>query len=64
MAVGDVFDALTSVRPYKPAWPIERALDFLREQSGRHFWPDAVTAFESRLEEALAIRDRWRDESP
>jgi putative two-component system response regulator len=64
VAVGDVFDALTSVRPYKPAWPIERALDFLREQSGRHFWPDAVTAFESRLEEALAIRDRWRDESP
>ncbi|MCS7100498.1 MAG: response regulator [Burkholderiaceae bacterium] len=63
VAVADVFDALTSARPYKPAWPLARALDWLREQSGRHFWPDAVAAFERRLDEALAIQNQWRDET-
>ncbi|HKI57837.1 MAG TPA: HD-GYP domain-containing protein, partial [Trueperaceae bacterium] len=44
-AVVDVFDALTSDRPYRPAWPRERALAYLRAQSGRHFDPTVVEAF-------------------
>ncbi|HXF46960.1 MAG TPA: HD domain-containing phosphohydrolase [Burkholderiaceae bacterium] len=63
VAVADVFDALTSARPYKPAWPREQALAFLREQSGRHFWPDAVAALEARLAEVWDIHERWRDEA-
>ncbi len=44
-AVVDVFDALTSDRPYRPAWPRERALSYIRAESGRHFDPAVVTAF-------------------
>jgi two-component system, response regulator RpfG len=50
VAVADVFDALTSVRPYKEAWSIDKALDYIREESGKHFDPDLVTAL-------LSIRD-------
>lgn len=44
-AVVDVFDALTSDRPYREAWEKEKALVYIQEQSGRHFFPDAVDAF-------------------
>ncbi|MEJ2358398.1 MAG: PAS domain S-box protein [Deinococcales bacterium] len=44
-AVVDVFDALTSDRPYRPAWPRERALSYIRNESGRHFDPAVVDAF-------------------
>ncbi|MDD5248455.1 MAG: response regulator [Rhodocyclaceae bacterium] len=43
--VADVFDALTSRRPYKEPWPLERAMDFLHEQAGRQFDPGIVAAF-------------------
>ena len=49
VAVADVFDALTSVRPYKPAWPISQAVEYIREQSGVLFDPLCVDAFMSRL---------------
>ncbi len=45
VAVADVFDALTHVRPYKPAWPAERAHAELRAQAGRQFDPAVVEAF-------------------
>jgi putative two-component system response regulator len=44
-AVADVWDALTSDRPYRPAWPKEEALTFIREQSGSHFDPQVVDLF-------------------
>jgi len=44
-AVVDVWDALTSDRPYRPAWTHERTLDHIREQSGKHFDPAVVSAF-------------------
>lgn len=43
--VADVFDALTSRRPYKEPWPVERALGLLREESGKQFDPKVVEAF-------------------
>lgn len=61
VAVCDVFDALTSVRPYKPAWEIDRAVALLSEQAGRHFDPAVVTHFIAHLPEMLAIRERWAD---
>ncbi|MGU3667242.1 HD-GYP domain-containing protein [Methylobacterium sp. A49B] len=45
VAVADVFDALVSERPYKQAWPLERARAFVAEQAGLHFDPRCVEAF-------------------
>ena len=44
-ALADVFDALCSVRPYKPAWPLERAHDYVVRNRGLHFDPACVDAF-------------------
>ncbi|MDW8327628.1 MAG: GAF domain-containing protein [Anaerolineales bacterium] len=44
-AVADVWDALTSDRPYRPAWPKEQALAYIREQAGKHFDPQVVEIF-------------------
>jgi HD-GYP domain-containing protein (c-di-GMP phosphodiesterase class II) len=44
-AVVDVWDALISDRPYRPAWTEEEALNYIREQSGRHFETQVVNAF-------------------
>jgi HD-GYP domain-containing protein (c-di-GMP phosphodiesterase class II) len=50
-AVVDVFDALTSDRPYRKAWKKEEALDYIKNQSGKHFYPEAVKAFLEMVEE-------------
>jgi HD-GYP domain-containing protein (c-di-GMP phosphodiesterase class II) len=44
-AVVDVWDALTSDRPYRPAWAKEKALEYIKEQSGRQFDPNVVAVF-------------------
>jgi len=44
-SVVDVFDAVTSDRPYRPAWSREKALDYIRDQSGKHFDPNIVGEF-------------------
>jgi len=62
VAVADVFDALTSARPYKPAWPVERALTLLRDERGRHFDPACVDAFMAESDAALAVRETYRDQ--
>ncbi len=61
VAVADVFDALTSERPYKKAWAIEDAFNFLRENSGSHFDRACVFAFLHDIEEILRIKDRFKD---
>ena len=45
VAIADVYDALTAVRPYKKAWPAEEAFAYLKNQRGRHFDPHLVDAF-------------------
>ena len=60
VAVADVFDALTSKRPYKEAWPVERAMAVLREDAGGHFDPVVVTAAEQSLPRMLEIYDRLK----
>ncbi len=62
VAVADVFDALTSARPYKQAWEVEAAIGFLRESSGRHFDPACVEAFLARRDAIMDIRATFRDE--
>jgi cyclic di-GMP phosphodiesterase len=61
-AVGDVFDAVTSERPYKPAFPNEEALQLLRDGRGRHFDPRVVDVFFECLDEILAIQEKFKDE--
>jgi putative two-component system response regulator len=61
VAVADVFDALTSERPYKKAWELERATTLIRESSGGHFDPDVVEAFFAVLPQILEIKARYRD---
>jgi putative two-component system response regulator len=63
VAVADVFDALTSERPYKKAWTLEEAVDFLVAGSGKHFDPDCVRAFLNAWDDVLGIRDRFTEES-
>jgi putative two-component system response regulator len=62
VAVADVFDALTSERPYKKAWPLERAAEHLRANSGSHFDPRCVDAFFACWEQVLEIRQKFSDQ--
>lgn len=62
VAVADVFDALTSERPYKKAWPLQEAVDHLRASAGQHFDPQVVDAFLGAWDEVLAIRAQYQDE--
>lgn len=61
-AVADVFDALTSERPYKKAWADEPAIALLRVGSGQHFDPACVDAFLSSWDQVVEIRNRFKDE--
>jgi putative two-component system response regulator len=54
-AVADVFDALTSVRPYKSAWSRDNALRYMQENAGEKFDPACIAAFESGQEEIAAV---------
>jgi two-component system response regulator RpfG len=61
VAVADVYDALTSVRPYKTAWPEERAFEYITSQAGRHFDPRMVDAFLGMKPEVAQIQREWQD---
>ncbi|MDR3672781.1 MAG: response regulator [Holophaga sp.] len=61
VAVADVFDALTSVRPYKPAWSVEAAVAEVIRGSGSHFEPRVVEAFLARLTDILAVTAAFED---
>jgi putative two-component system response regulator len=56
VAVADVYDSLTSQRPYKRAWSAEEARQWIIDQSGRHFDPVIVDAFKARYEDFLSAR--------
>ncbi|MDX9766277.1 MAG: HD domain-containing phosphohydrolase [Ectothiorhodospiraceae bacterium] len=60
VAVADVFDALTSRRPYKEAWPVDKALAMLDEQVGRHFDPAVIAAFRRALPRVMEVYERFR----
>lgn len=60
-AIADVFDALTSKRPYKQAWPVEEAHAEILKESGGHFDPDLVPAFSRSLPEILAVKEQFAD---
>ena len=61
-AVCDVFDALTSERPYKTAWPVDEAVAYINENSGSHFDPALVPLFNGALDDILRIGREHPDE--
>ena len=61
VAVADVFDALTSVRPYKKAWPISEATDYISQQAGIHFDPQVIEHFYACLDDILLINKRYTE---
>jgi len=60
-SICDVFDALRSERPYKAAWPLDKALDEIRKQSGVQFDPDLVHYFFKVLPQIIEISERYSD---
>jgi putative two-component system response regulator len=60
-ALADVFDALTSVRPYKKAWTVEAAVGYIEENSGKHFDPKLVEVFLRELPGIEAICERFAE---
>ncbi|MBX9714923.1 MAG: two-component system response regulator [Pseudomonadaceae bacterium] len=61
VAIADVFDALTSVRPYKPAWSLEDTLALIQRESGKHFDPHLVELFLGQMPAILEIKARWAE---
>jgi HD-GYP domain-containing protein (c-di-GMP phosphodiesterase class II) len=62
VAVADVFDALTSVRCYKPAFPFEEAVGMIEKGSGNHFEPECVDAFKRALPRIVEIKKAFSEE--
>ncbi|WP_292432558.1 HD domain-containing phosphohydrolase [Methylobacter sp.] len=60
-ALADVFDALTSARPYKKGWTVEAAVDWIKENRGTHFDPELVDVFMKLLPEILNICDQFSE---
>lgn len=62
-AIADVFDALTSKRPYKEAFTVEKSLAIIREGRGSHFDPDVVDAFFAIQDEIITINKQYADDN-
>ncbi|AOY87179.1 two-component system response regulator [Marinobacter salinus] len=60
-ALADVFDALTSARPYKKAWPLADAIQLIRENRGIHFDPELVELFLDDVDSFVAIKNAYLD---
>ena len=60
-AIGDVYDALTSVRPYKKAWSVDDALAFITKEAGEHFDPKLALLFVGLKSEIIEIMVRYQE---
>jgi putative two-component system response regulator len=61
-AIADVFDAITSKRPYKEAFPLDKSLSIIKEGRGNHFDAEVVDAFFAIQDEIVEIKEHYRDE--
>ncbi|MBU2887791.1 two-component system response regulator [Gilvimarinus agarilyticus] len=59
VTLADVFDALTSKRPYKEAWPTDQAFEYIAEQAGKHFDPVLTATFLGIKTQLLDIKQRY-----
>lgn len=60
-ALADVFDALSCERVYKKAWPMEKIIDFVSQERGRHFDPDLVDMFMENIDRFKEIAAKYQD---
>lgn len=60
-AIADVFDALASDRVYKRAWEVDRVLELLKSESGKHFDPHLIELFFKNLDEILQVQNDFKD---
>lgn len=61
VAIADVFDALTTLRPYKHAWSVEQAVDYILTSGGSHFDPELIGHFQAVLPQILSIRKEFAE---
>jgi len=61
IAIADVFDALTSARPYKEAWPVEKAVEHMLAQRDSHFEGRLVDLFLQQMPALLEVKERWAE---
>jgi putative two-component system response regulator len=61
VALADVFDALTSRRPYKEAWSVDKAVSCIDESFGQHFDPSLAEPFHQALPEMLDVKEAFKD---
>jgi putative two-component system response regulator len=62
IAIADVFDALTTARPYKQAWTVEKTVDFIDQNAGLHFDPNLVSIFHRTLPEILKVKEEYAEQ--
>lgn len=62
VAIVDVFDALTSFRPYKEAWEFSKAIEFLEDEKGKHFDPNLVDLFIKKIDKVKEIYNSFSEE--
>jgi putative two-component system response regulator len=60
-SIADVFDALTSARPYKKPWPVQDAITLIQREAGTSFDPELVKKFVVILPQILAVREKYSD---
>lgn len=63
VTVADVYDALVSKRPYKDAWPVQDAIDYIIAQAGTQLDPGCVAAFCERIPKIMKIQSEYSDET-
>lgn len=59
--IADIFDALTIERPYKKEWPVDKAVEYIKSESGQFFEPELIKVFDDVLPEFLKIREKFND---
>ena len=62
-AITDVFDALTSERPYKKSWTVDDALNLIKEEAGEHFDPELVEKFLEIISDILKLKDKYAEQT-
>lgn len=63
IAIADVFDALTTKRPYKAEWPVQDAVNYMLKSSGSHFDPELIVLFYQLLPDFIDIKQQWSEQS-
>ena len=61
VAIADVFDALTTERPYKKAWTVDEALELIKKEAGEHFDPQLVSKFVEIIADILILKEKYAE---